>query len=194
MREETNINVAEGVVLIDELGTHLHPRWRMMVVSRLRAVFPKIQFFTTTHDPLCLKGTKIGEIQVMKVIPGTGETILIKDLPDPEFMRADQLLASEFFGLSSTIDPEIEEKFNTYYFLLAKDEKKKLTSPEKKKLDQLQKELYSNTTGDSERENIMLKAIDKAIVKTSFMEKAETRLNLKEETIEQLADLLIGSK
>jgi len=30
------LEAAEGIVLIDELGAHLHPRWRMRVVSSLR--------------------------------------------------------------------------------------------------------------------------------------------------------------
>jgi hypothetical protein len=166
-----------------------------MVVSRLRTAFPRIQFFTTTHDPLCLKGTRKGEVQVMKLDPVSGETILIKDLPDPAPMRADQLLASEFFGLSSTVDPETEEKFNTYYFLLAKEEKNELTTTEQKKLNELKHELYnSNKIGESQREDIMLEAIDKAIVKTSFAAEAEERLNLKQEAIEQLVDLLNGKR
>src|SRR5262249_27500039 len=40
---------AEGVVLIDELETHLHPTWAMQIVSRLRAAFPRVQFIATSH-------------------------------------------------------------------------------------------------------------------------------------------------
>ena len=57
--------VAEGLVLVDEIEAHLHPRWKMQVVSRLRAVFPQLQFVTTTHDPLCLRGLRNDEVLLM---------------------------------------------------------------------------------------------------------------------------------
>ncbi|MBN9693749.1 MAG: AAA family ATPase [Verrucomicrobia bacterium] len=40
-----------GVVLIDELDLHLHPKWQRRVVADLKRTFPKIQFFCTTHSP-----------------------------------------------------------------------------------------------------------------------------------------------
>lgn len=40
-----------GVVLIDELDLHLHPRWQRHVVEDLRRTFPLVQFVTTTHSP-----------------------------------------------------------------------------------------------------------------------------------------------
>lgn len=42
---------ARGVVLIDEIELHLHPGWQRQVLSRLRSVFPGLQFLTTTHSP-----------------------------------------------------------------------------------------------------------------------------------------------
>ncbi len=40
-----------GVVLIDELDLHLHPKWQRRVVADLQRTFPKLQFFCTTHSP-----------------------------------------------------------------------------------------------------------------------------------------------
>ena len=40
-----------GVVLIDELDVHLHPRWQRRVASDLKSTFPRIQFVCTTHSP-----------------------------------------------------------------------------------------------------------------------------------------------
>ena len=40
-----------GVVLIDELDVHLHPKWQRWVVENLRGLFPRIQFIGTTHSP-----------------------------------------------------------------------------------------------------------------------------------------------
>ena len=41
----------EGIILIDEVELHLHPEWQEKIVDVLLKVFPKAQFFTTTHSP-----------------------------------------------------------------------------------------------------------------------------------------------
>jgi len=43
-----------GIVLIDELDLHLHPRWQQHVVNDLKMTFPNIQFIATTHSPIIL--------------------------------------------------------------------------------------------------------------------------------------------
>jgi len=43
-----------GVVMIDEIDLHLHPRWQVDVIERLRKTFPNIQFIFTTHSPLII--------------------------------------------------------------------------------------------------------------------------------------------
>jgi len=40
-----------GVVLIDELDLHLHPKWQRRVIRDLKTTFPSIQFIATTHSP-----------------------------------------------------------------------------------------------------------------------------------------------
>jgi predicted ATP-binding protein involved in virulence len=44
----------EGVVLIDEIDLHLHPRWQRVVLDGLREAFPRLQFVVTTHSPQVL--------------------------------------------------------------------------------------------------------------------------------------------
>jgi predicted ATP-binding protein involved in virulence len=41
----------KGVVLIDELDLHLHPKWQRTIVGQLVRTFPKCQFIATTHSP-----------------------------------------------------------------------------------------------------------------------------------------------
>ena len=98
---------AYGVVLIDEIETHLHPRWKLRVMSALRAAIPNVQFIVTTHDPLCLRGMRNGEVHVL-YRDGQEKVREIEDLPDVRGMRAEQLLTSDFFGLASTSDPGLE--------------------------------------------------------------------------------------
>jgi len=44
----------EGIVLIDEIDLHLHPRWQANVLPSLLRTFPELQFVVTTHSPIVL--------------------------------------------------------------------------------------------------------------------------------------------
>lgn len=52
----------EGIVLIDEIDLHLHPKWQRRVVRDLQNAFPKIQFIATTHSPFILQSLEPGEV------------------------------------------------------------------------------------------------------------------------------------
>lgn len=45
-----------GVVFIDEIDIHLHPKFQKHFVEQLTAAFPKVQFIATTHSPIPLLG------------------------------------------------------------------------------------------------------------------------------------------
>jgi len=51
-----------GVVLIDEIDLHLHPKWQRRVVDDLRRTFPRIQFIATTHSPFIVQSLRPGEL------------------------------------------------------------------------------------------------------------------------------------
>ena len=58
----------EGVVLIDELDLHLHPRWQRAALPHLREAFPRLQFIITTHSPQVLSSAK--NRQVRRLVDG----------------------------------------------------------------------------------------------------------------------------
>jgi predicted ATP-binding protein involved in virulence len=45
-----------GIVLIDEVEQHLHPRWQRNIMRLLTESFPGVQFIATTHSPLVASG------------------------------------------------------------------------------------------------------------------------------------------
>jgi predicted ATP-binding protein involved in virulence len=57
---EANAKTA-GVVLIDELDLHLHPKWQRRIIEDLRRTFPQIQFICTTHSPFLIQSLRSGE-------------------------------------------------------------------------------------------------------------------------------------
>jgi predicted ATP-binding protein involved in virulence len=59
------INAAQetpGIVLIDEIDLHLHPKWQRRVVEELHQAFPKIQFIATTHSPFIIQSLRLGSL------------------------------------------------------------------------------------------------------------------------------------
>jgi predicted ATP-binding protein involved in virulence len=57
---------AAGVVLIDEIDLHLHPRWQQRVLHDLLRTFPNIQFIVTTHSPQVLTTVKPEQILILE--------------------------------------------------------------------------------------------------------------------------------
>ena len=41
----------EGIVLVDEIELHLHPRWQRDIIPALKKTFPNCQFIVSTHSP-----------------------------------------------------------------------------------------------------------------------------------------------
>ncbi len=62
--------LAQGVVLIDEIDLHLHPTWQRRVVEDLRRTFPGIQFIATTHSPQVISTV---EPEAIRILKRTGE-------------------------------------------------------------------------------------------------------------------------
>ncbi|MHA7844734.1 AAA family ATPase [Serratia sp. D1N4] len=108
-----SLESARGVVLIDEIETHLHPRWKIQVVSALRRAMPGVQFIFSTHDPLCLRGLTQHEVRVLFRDPSQ-QVVELSELPLVQGMDIEQLLTSDYFGLLSTLDGTLENLLNRY--------------------------------------------------------------------------------
>lgn len=179
---------AEGVVLIDELGPHLHPRWKLRQVTSLRRAFPRMQFIATTHDPLCLRGLEDEEIVRMLRDPFVrAET----DLPPASVMRVDQLLTSPHFGLLTTLDPMFEEKLARYYKLLANRQR---SAYEEQQMRALQAETAERRfIGLGERERLLAEAADEFVARRRNARSSDERRLLTDQARERLRALWSSS-
>jgi uncharacterized protein (TIGR02646 family) len=189
-----SMEIAEGIVLIDEIGSHLHPYWQMRVVDRLREALPRVQFIISTHYPLCLRGMKNDEVVILRRSKSNRNKIILldQDLPPVEGMRVDQILTSEFFGLESAIDPKLDKLYKVYYGLLARRE---LSPRQKVRLETLKKELDQyKVFGDTPRERMQLEAIDQFLATEDTQEKPEDRQKYRQNTINLVAGLWAGEK
>ncbi len=127
----------KAIVLIDEIDTHLHPKWQKNILNTLSDVFPNIQFIVTTHSPLLVinlknESKKIYNIEINKIVNidySYGSNIntflynymQIKERPSEIENKIDKL-----FELIEDFDNnkinEIFEKFKNLYNLLGEND------------------------------------------------------------------------
>lgn len=114
-----SFQTVQGIVLIDEIEAHLHPRWKVQVMTSLRTALPGMTFIVTTHDPLCLRGMGEDEVVVLQRVASSEVAqvsrlpILVEritDLPAVANLRIEQLLTSDFFQLLSSDDAASDRK------------------------------------------------------------------------------------
>lgn len=63
-----------GVVVVDELDLHLHPKWQMTILPILRDLFPGVQFVVTTHSPQILSSVPAESV---RLLGGRGEVFSV---------------------------------------------------------------------------------------------------------------------
>lgn len=106
----TGAKLAElrGIVLVDEVDLHLHPRWQRRVIPLLATVLPRVQFVFTSHSPLVAASLSSANIRRITVDPKGGQRI--EPIHDELFGKnAEQVLASELFELESSRAPAFVE-------------------------------------------------------------------------------------
>lgn len=122
----------EGVVLIDELDIHLHPRWQRHIAGWLREQFPKLQFFVATHSPFVAAGA--GEDALTLRLTLEKGISRVEKVETPAALSVDGILQSEAFGQLSPYSPATQDAIDRYDALARK---KKRTKAEEKEFAQL---------------------------------------------------------
>src|SRR5262249_30633759 len=94
----------KGIVMVDEIDLHLHPKWQMTVLPTVAKALPNLQFIVTSHSPLIA-----GSLEWMNIIlmaPSARQSIRPKRIETAiHGLDADQVLLTDFFGLESTRAP-----------------------------------------------------------------------------------------
>lgn len=63
---DRNLRNLSGIVLIDEIESHLHVGWQTTIISKLKEMLPNTTFFVATHSPLVLAQLEEGEGYLLK--------------------------------------------------------------------------------------------------------------------------------
>lgn len=122
-----------GIVIIDELGVFLHPKWEFSLARNLRKLFPNIQWIFSTHSPIAILGASEDAL-FYKVYKNKGITEISKAFT-PE-MFSDRLisgfLTSQLFDMPTAKPAAYRNRTKDYetgehiYSIIHKEVKKRL--------------------------------------------------------------------
>lgn len=95
--DSSNPLAEPGIVLIDNIDLHLHPRWQRRMMADITERFPAIQFVATAHSPLVVQAAENAKLVVLR--EQDGQVIINDDHELVNTWRVDQILASDLFGI-----------------------------------------------------------------------------------------------
>lgn len=103
-----------GVVLIDEIELHLHPKWQRAIIPNLKKTFPNCQFIITTHSPQV-----ISDLKWVHLLRSTSEGIAIDRVPS--FGKDSNRILETLMGTPER-PQEIKEDLRELFRLIDKGE------------------------------------------------------------------------
>ena len=107
----SSIHEFKGIVLIDEVELHLHPKWKYNFVKKLRDIFPKIQFIMTTHSPTVLLGAS-KEAVFYKIYKEDGEVKISNQMANEGYTN-NSLISSPLFDLGTITSRDYDKTISS---------------------------------------------------------------------------------
>ncbi len=153
-RPDFNLDNLSGILIIDELEQHLHPRWQREIVKILSKQFPKVQFICSTHTPICVLGLNdLKRSWLFKADYVNNHSEVERFDPRKKFKgyRSDQVLTSDIFDLTDARSVSIEEKLDEYRKIYLK-EKNKRSKKQERRLREIEEELKDLPMWDDKEE------------------------------------------
>jgi len=128
-----------GVVLVDEIDSHLHPEWQRVIGFWFKERFPNIQFIVTTHSPIICQAADPNGIFHL---PAPGSHLPPFALSDGDYRKIikskpDAIYVSPAFGMQHTRSPQAVAKRREYARLQAKQQAGCLSQSEAREVQML---------------------------------------------------------
>lgn len=137
--------ILPGVVVIDEVDSHLHPAWQKRIGEWFVDRFPETQFIVTTHSPIICRAAAQGTIWALPS-PGSGGAIRRVTGTDYDRLVDGSILdaySTELFGQNVLRSAHSTEKLTELARLNRKRLQTALTEKEKARLTKLRATLAS---------------------------------------------------
>ena len=107
-----------GIVLIDEIDLHLHPKLQRVIIGKLTKIFPNVQFIVSTHSPNVVIGA-LDLVQIIKLDQGKIDSQVNTSQYDKYDISL--LLLSDLFGVDNVRSQKFKDLVEEEDRLLAKD-------------------------------------------------------------------------
>lgn len=101
----------KGIVLIDEVDLHLHPKWQAEVAERLTRVFPNLQFIITTHSSQVVNRVAADKLRLLEV----GEVLRT----DYGYGMPTGIVLKDIMGVENEQPTEVAEVISGIYAAIA---------------------------------------------------------------------------
>ena len=146
-----------GIILVDEIDLHLHPRWQREIRTYLTKHFPNVQFIVTAHSPLMAQDALYANLVVLR---NKGDHVVIEN--DPVAVRdwrIDQIITSGLFGLPTSRRLETEQLILEREEILNKSER---STEDRDRLRDLDEKLDTLPTAESHDDQEAMEIIRRA--------------------------------
>lgn len=107
----------QGIIIIDEIDMHLHPKWQRMLSEKLTQVFPGCQFFLSTHSPQVISHIQEQSIVGLKNVGGGIETFTV----NTSYGKNTDRILEDIMDVSSKPE-KIQKKLDLIFDLISRDE------------------------------------------------------------------------
>ena len=106
--------MGQGIVLIDEIELHLHPKWQQKIIRVLRKCFPNIQFIISTHSPQILGEVESKHLRIL-TLQESGEIKVT--IPEQSYGLTSSEIVEELMGGKGR-SQEVKKKIDQIFKLI----------------------------------------------------------------------------
>jgi predicted ATP-binding protein involved in virulence len=103
-----------GIVLIDEIDLHLHPKWQRNIIPRLTEVFPNCQFIISTHSPHVINHVQPENIFLLDQTPEG----IVASHPSKSYGNNVDRILEDLMGLETTRPDEVFQELRNIFSLI----------------------------------------------------------------------------
>ena len=101
----------EGIILIDEIDLHLHPKWQRMIIPRLTDTFPNCQFIVSTHSPHVMTHVKPEHLFMLRET----EQGIVAEHPAESYGKNVDRILEDLMGLKTTRPDPVDNRLTLLY-------------------------------------------------------------------------------
>ncbi len=105
----------KGIVIIDEIDLHLHPKWQRRIIPTLMRVFTNIQFIVSTHSPHVITHVQPQDIYLLSIT----EQGITYNKPTESYGKNVDRILEDLMGLETTRPDEVQRLLTELYETIA---------------------------------------------------------------------------